>query len=181
MDIRPVPSDLTTEDVMELAEGKGKEMVAERLQTTADRIGYLVANNPEALDMIKAMQAEMEVWGRLRVAMMVPQALDTLEKVMDERGDEKTSMAAEKAAEAVLDRSYLPRQSSRIIQQQMSKPDTQHALPSVDQLLEQAETDSEAFELVKRHRDLMREVEALRQGAKEIIDVRPQEKTQPKS
>ena len=52
-----------------------------------------------------------------------------------------------------------------------------HSLPSVSELLETAETDAEALNIIHRHRDLIREVEALRLGAKEIIDVRPQDKT----
>lgn len=173
----PIPADLKAEDVVALAEGNdGREIVAIKLQASVDKVGRLITTNPDAIEMIAAAKAEMEAWGRLRVAMMVPEALDTLHNVMYGPDDDSAATARTKAAEAIMDRSYLPRQSARLIQTQTNEQPVHHILPTLGEVVERAETDSEALELMKRHRELVNEVEALRRGAKEIIDVRPEEK-----
>lgn len=176
MDKRPIVSDLEAEDIATLTTPEGREVVAARLRTSVDRIASLITTNPDAIDAIHAAQAEMEAWGRLRAAMMVPDALDTMAGIMAQKYNEKKAMAAEKAAEAIMDRSYLPRQSARFIQEKRRGPDKNRVLPTVGELVDMAETDTEALDLIKRHREVVKEVEALRRGAKEIIDVQPEKR-----
>lgn len=174
----PIPADLEADDLITLTESQnGALAVADRLQVSVEKLNRLITTSPDAIDMIRAVQAEMEAWGRLRMAMMVPKAMDTIEQLMRGDIDQGVATAAEKAAEAVFDRSYLPRQSARLIQEKPNTAQSKHVLPTLDQLITMAETDGEAFELMKRHRQLVKEMEALRHGAREIIDVRAEEKT----
>ncbi len=166
----PVAEDINPEEIAGLVTGEiTVNVIAERLKVTSKQIERLIDKDPSAVQAIKAVQAEFEELIRLRVSLLTPKAISTLEEVMDGRGDFKMANAKVKAAEAIMDRGILP----KLVRHNVLQPSIpgNKVLPSLDELMEHADNPKEAMEIVNRHRHLLDEIEALRIGAKEIIDV----------
>lgn len=176
MEKRPIAEEIGGEELALLLNPENYDEVARRLEVEVDKIQKLIKRDASAISLIKTAQAEMEAWSRLRAAMMVPEALDALQSVMRQQVDQKGAVATVKAAEAVLDRTFMPRTSARLIQN-IETPGTHQTLPSLDELMENADDDADALEIFQRHREILKDIDALRHGAKEIIDVRPENKT----
>ncbi len=179
----PTEGDFEPSDIVALAEGN-IEPIANRLNISKVRLQYLIQHDEEATDLIVAARMEFEEMARLRLAILIPNAINTLEQVMNGKGPEKKVMAQVKAAEAVMDRSFLPKQIRASVASGSVGP-SKHGLPNLDELMEKASSPEEAMQFFERHQRLMEEIDALRRNAKEIIDVQAvirsevQEKTRP--
>lgn len=175
----PVFDDLETEDVVGLAlREKTQDDVAQKLDILKNQLGSMIVHNPEAVITINAIRAEYEELIHLRVALLTPKALDTLEEIMNGIGDPKAMIARQKSAETIMDRGLLPKVVKNA--NQVNVQDTTSILPSLDDLMKKASSPTEAMDMVRRHRKLMDDIEALRAGAREIIDgeFQPQDQTE---
>lgn len=164
----PDVSDLQQEDYVDLAVGRA-DQVANRLHTTRERIRALISRDDVARETVLAAQAEFRALLDMRVALLSVDALDTLENVMRGPGiDAKSATAQVRAAESILDRGLLPKRTRHDKADKL--PEKREALPDLNGLLEQAETDDRAHQIVDQYMKIMRDIEAMRRGAKEIID-----------
>ena len=167
MEYFPTAEDLT-EDLAVIAVDKDLSGASGRLQVARNRLQRLIDTDPDAIDLIRAARAEFEVFGQLRALILLPDALDTLEAAMRGNIDGKKAMAAVRAAESILDRTSLP----KISRQDLPDPDRgkTRALPDMNALLEKAENDEKAREVADQYRELLRQMDAVRRGAKEVIE-----------
>jgi hypothetical protein len=165
--IVPSTEDLTTDDFQALATGRIDE-VAERLQLSRDNLRRLISRDDVARDTILAARAEFQALLELRVSLMSVDALDTLEAVMEGSFDKEVVGAAIRAADSILDRGLLPKQTR--IQRETGAPTSKKGLPELSDLVQRAENDNRAHEIVDQYMDILRKVEAMRLGAREVID-----------
>ena len=164
----PDAADLDTNDYAQLAIGHVDE-VAARLRTTRDHIQALIARDDVARETILAAQDEFQALLQARVVLLSVDAVDTLQEVMQGNyGDAKGAGARVRAAESILDRGLLPKQS---------RPDRgekplarRETLPELGDLLKRAETDDRAHQIVDQYMAIMRGIDAMQRGAKEIVD-----------
>ncbi len=165
--IVPSTEDFTPDDFQALAVGRIDE-VAERLQLSRDNLRSLIARDDVARDTIMAAKAEFQALLELRISLMSVDALDTLEMVMEGGMDKDHAGAAVRAADSILDRGLLPKQTR--IQRETGAPASKKGLPELSDLVQRAENDSRAHEIVDQYMDILRKVETMRLGAREVID-----------
>jgi hypothetical protein len=169
-DYLPVVEDISEEIAQIAIQGPefDLEPVAERLNVAKSRLQHLISTDPEAIDLIRATRAEYQVLLQMRAELLAADALETLEKAMHEQLGEKVATAAVRAADSLLDRTLLPK-IARVYNQERQAQETR-ALPDLTELVEQAKTDGEAHQLVDQYMDVLKKIDAIRRGAKEIID-----------
>lgn len=163
----PDATDLDENDIVSLAVGQG-DQVAIRLRTTRDKIASLIAQDGSLREVVLAAQAEFRALLEARVALMSVEALETLVEVMRGAGDDKSSNARVRAAESILDRGMLPKQTR--LEKTDHRIQRTQVLPDLRDLLKRAETDKKAHELVDQYMSVVRAIDAMQRGAKEIID-----------
>lgn len=122
-------------------------------------------------DVIRSARREYKEYIQLRIEMASQKAVDALELVLDGRWyNEKTANAAVKAAEVTLDRAGFPKVSKTISETVGDKPE--NVLPSLEEIIEGADP-SDALAITENYLEAIRRLDAMRAGAKEVIDVRP--------
>lgn len=168
----PTADDIQPEELAIIATRGDVTPIAERLNTTVERLQRLMRHDELMVELIQNAVAELETLSKVRLSMMIPQSLDTLELVMDGRIRGKETMSRVKAAETVLDRT-LPKKGRDSQSNQVKGPGN---LPSVADLLENAKSPEEALALMERQQELMKEIDDLRNDARkvEIIEVKPE-------
>lgn len=166
-DYLPVISDIEPE-LAELALGDDIEAVAERTGVAARKLQRLIQRDPEAVDMIQAARAEYAAFLAMYADLAGLEAVNTLRRAMNEELSDKKATAAVRAADSILDRTLLPKVTRQIGQQRQDQ--STRALPDVTDLIEQAGSDEEAHQIADQYRELFRMADALKRGAKEVID-----------
>lgn len=149
-------------------------LVAQALDTTRDNLERLIEHDASAVELVSRARAEMEALLDLRTLLLAPDALNTLEKIMNGRGgDSKTLMAQVRAAESILDRNNTTAKVTRStgIGQGGSVPTT--ALPPLEDVLAKVEPDDQ-LAVVDRYMALVKEAEQFRKGAVAPQDVTPE-------
>lgn len=146
--------------------------LAQRLGMKRADLELMLTSDEATGDMLAAIAAEYEEMIRMKLLLESSSAVDTLVNAMKERLDGKTAMAAVKAASEILDRSRFPKQTR--VQSAGPAGTERKTLPDLDDLLAKVDDPGQAQDIFKRHRALIDEIEALRRGAKEIIDVQPE-------
>lgn len=149
-------------------------LVAEALQTTRDNLERLIEHDATAIELVSRARAELEALLDLRTLLMAPDALRTLERIMNGRGgDSKTLMAQVRAAESILDRNSTTAKVTRNtgVGQGGSVPTT--ALPPLEDVLAKVEPDDQ-LAVVDRYMALVKEAEQFRKGAVAPQDVTPE-------
>jgi len=122
-------------------------------------------------DLVRSIRREYKEWIQLRLEMAADTAVDALEKVMTGRWyDEKTANAAVKASEVTLDRAGFPK-VSKTISETRNKEQGQ-VLPSLEDIIKDADPD-DISDITENYLEAVRRLDAMRAGAKEVIDVRP--------
>lgn len=161
--------DLDSQALVDISLGEDLEPIAHRLGLQVASLQRLIRRDDLAIEQIRQVKAELEESIRLAMLMMVPGSLSTLKDVMDDiKSDSKTAGARVKAVEVILDRSGFPKSIRRQVED-VSQPGRK-ALPDLEELIEQADDDQDAAEIVKRHRRLMKEIDEMRHGARMIVD-----------
>lgn len=151
-----------------------KTHIAERLGISVSRLNNLIESDGPFAD-VGNIAAEIEVLSRLRALSMVSLALDTLESIMTgDVEDTKRLNAMTRAADSLLDRTILPKRVRAAETHQPPLAET--GLPSLSELLKGAKTPDEFGRIVQAHRDVMDRIDALRVGAKNVIELSPQVK-----
>jgi len=166
-DYLPVAEDIKTE-LAEVALSDDLGAVSEKLGIARARLEHLIAHDPDAVDLIRAARLEHQFFVNLRVEMMADEALDTLVHAMRGEIPDKKATAAVRAAAETLDRGALP----KITRQNLTVRETtpERALPDLADLIEGAGSDEEAHEITDQYRELFNRIDALKRGAKEVID-----------
>lgn len=122
-------------------------------------------------EVIRAIRQEYKEWIQLRIEMSANKAVDALNKVMDGHWiDDKTANAAVKAAEVTLDRAGFPKVSKTI--SEINRTDGNNVLPDLSEIIRSANPD-DVSKITEDYLEAVRRLDAMRSGAKEIIDVRP--------
>lgn len=152
----------------------GMDAVASLLDQQPDEIREKLERAFEVgagAEVIKEIRREYREIMQIRLEFTANQALNTLQQIMSGFWIEpKTASAAQKAAEAVLDRGGFPKVSRRLIDNSATEP--ANALPPLNEILEKAQPEDRA-RLTEDYLEAIRRLDAMRQGAREVIDVRP--------
>jgi hypothetical protein len=168
----PTADDIQPVELATIATGGDISPIAERLDLTVQQLQRYLSHDELMVEMISSTVAELEMLSKIRLAVLMPQALNTLESVMQGRVPDKQAMSRVKAAETVLDRT-LPKKGRDGQPSNVKGPGT---LPSIPDLLEKAKSPEEALALMEEQQKLIARADALRDKARgiEIIDVDPE-------
>jgi hypothetical protein len=142
----------------------------------AAKLGLSVAKLNQLVDEgrfgdVQAVANEIRAMVELRALSLAPAALDALEGIVTgQTSIEPTAMSATvRAADSILDRTVLPK---RARQQDITPTLDEANVPSLTDMLK-GSTPEQATEIIRSYKDALNQLDALRLGAKEIIDVTP--------
>jgi hypothetical protein len=170
----PVAEDIEPQELAEIVTEGDFSPVAKRLGVSVEHLQKLFLHDELMHDLIQAGLAEVEAMARIRMALLLPKALDTLEKIMDSYSDPKLAMPRVKAATEIFDRFFSKAGRNQPI------PVTQDrtSLPDLGTLLANAADPEAALAMAEKHRNLMGEIDELREQAREkkveVINVTPE-------
>ena len=172
----PDEEDVDVESAALIAVGENRLAVLDdKPKVVRQKLERALVSNAGA-EVIRMIREEYRELVAIKLEMVTDEAVDTLSTIMAGGWMEpKTASAAEKAAEAVLDRAGFPKVSRRYIN---NGPDTSRdILPPLNELLANA-SPQEAGKITENYLEAIRRLDAMRHGAREIIDVRPGETDQ---
>jgi len=122
-------------------------------------------------EVIRAIRSEYRELVAIRLEMATDLAVDTLETIMENRwANDKTSTAAAKSAEMVLDRAGFPKVSRRFVTNEGGE--SRDIMPPLPELLADANS-QEAKAITENYLEAVRLLDAMRHKTKQVIDVRP--------
>jgi hypothetical protein len=170
----PVADDIDPHELAEIVTEGDFSPVANRLGVSVEHLQRLFLHDELMHDLIQAGLAEVEAMAKIRMALLLPKALDTLEAIMDSYSDPKLAMPRVKAASEIMDR-FFPK-AGRNHPQTISKGET--SLPDLGTLLANADDPEAALKMAEKHKNLLGEIDELREQARqkkvEVINVTPE-------
>lgn len=166
----PHRDDVAAQDYLALAKGETPENLQTIMRVKGEELDRMLKSDAVTSDVIIKAREEYLTYAQMRLIILTGPALDGLETVVKGLGDDKTAMAQVKAAEAILDRGAFPKQSR--VQRSSIIETRDSVLPPLEQLTKDKDAD-EVLQIIESYQDVMSQVDALRRGAREIIDAVP--------
>lgn len=168
MEYIPDAEDFGPQEITAIAFGE-LDQAADMIGVAKEKLIRLMRSDSEVAELVESAIAEYETATRLKLMLMVPEALDTLAQVMRDQGSEKTASARVKAADSVLSRTFLPPLKPGSTTDTAVTP-PERVLPSLGDIVPEGAEADDVLAIARKHRQVLDDIEALQRGATQIID-----------
>ena len=156
---------LTPDEQIALAEAAITGSPEKLLQLIADReqavLNALARSGAPLTDLIRKAQDEYLAFLNVRLTLLQSDALDALKRVMDGREEDNPGSVVS-AANSILDRGHFPKRTRQESLSLKIETTDQSALPSVADIMKQAQENPDKLDLVDEWLRAMRTVERVR-------------------